>query len=398
MNTVDTNICQSAYEEAEMIRSAVTEFMHAICKAIGECENEMNCMPVLVGSAKENTRSFAPDEYDFLIVFEAITQYFDINEILGQFLFRLKPSFERTCANISYLTEYENIKYLNPHDFRKRLNSIVCRIMHMDVSSLWKPIQIPLNASRTGYHLSRDSRLTINPVGFYTEKPGFSTINLEWKGNYFRSMQINVDIVPAFPYNETITLPHHDFISGFEQLYIIVHGYPIGYQFGFSAIENGLILSLPPYVQEGYRYAKAMRCAFVLSGTTELEQINNYEDLITSYMLKTSLFFVTRDSVRNYSSHSTNPIHWAMRIYTKLQEFLEEHGRVPNFFLNDENKEDRECLFRINPKQIYLRVRERRNMLLAIETILDFLRAKVKTFHISILFEPISISILNSNI
>ena len=173
----------------------------------------------------------------------------------------------------------------------------------------------------------------------------------------------------------------HHFLSGKDQLYVIVHGYPIGYQLGFSVVENSLLCNIPIYIREGYRYAKAMRCASVLSTVKELEIVNNFEDLITSYMLKTSLLFLTQHLInKDNHDHSTNPIDWAIKIYERLQEFLESDGRIPHFFLNNSNLGDGDCLFKIDTSQIYVRLRERDNMLLAINKIVSVLRCKVRTF------------------
>ena len=213
--------------------------------------------------------------------------------------------------------------------------------------------------------LSSDTRLTIDPSGFYTKKKRFSTINLLWRGNVYKHMRICIDIVPSFKRDISHLLPSHYLLPQSSYLHIIVCGYPINYQLGFSVIENQVMKKLPEYVRLGYGYAKGMRCSLVLSGVEGLEHIDNFEELISSYMLKTCVMFLTKSTPKRAC-----PVHWAIKIYDQLYEFV-INGAIPNFFV------DGDFIFKIDGPQLHLKVRQQHHIIVAVRQIRRVLKSKV---------------------
>ena len=117
MDAIDRTSFQSAYETL-LVKNAVERFMHALCNMISAKNPELKCSPRLVGSASEETRSFFPDEFDYLIIFERLAKQLNVNELLGQFLLEMKADVSFSTID-SLFDEYEGVRYLNPYRLKE---------------------------------------------------------------------------------------------------------------------------------------------------------------------------------------------------------------------------------------------------------------------------------------
>ena len=370
INEVEFHSYYGGLRESNELRDAITGFVTNLCQAITlECP-ELKCHHVLVGSAAEGTRCLMPNEYDFLIVFDELLKHFNVNEIGNEFTIITNKDvpFALRSKIHGILKSYNDHQHLLcAIGLKEHLNEIIYRTLNKDTQSIWTPLQMP-NDGLVCEHdikLSPDMRLTIDPSGFYTRNKRFSTINLLWRGNIYKHMRICIDIVPSFKRNIPNLLPSHCLLSQSAHLHIIVCGYPINYQLGFSVVENLVMKNLPEHVRLGYRYAKGMRCSLVLSGVKGLEHIDNFEELISSYMLKTCVLFLTKRT-----SNRSCPIYWAIRIYDQLYEFV-IRGAIPNFFVEGE------FIFKIDGPQLHLKVRQQHHIIVAIRHIRRVLKSKV---------------------
>ena len=142
----------------------------------------------------------------------------------------------------------------------------------------------------------------------------------------------------------------------------------------FSQVENVIVAKLPENITNGFILAKAVRRGFVLTkqaGQTQL--VDDFEQLIKTYYLKTALFFLTRETTQDKKSR----LYWAIRIYRQLQTFLDRDRRIPHFFLNPKNRADGECLFNCDDEPRHIKAQQHRNMLSAVITCISFLQQQV---------------------
>ena len=98
-----------------------------------------------------------------------------------------------------------------------------------------------------------------------------------------------------------------------------------------------------------------------------------YSSIFKSYYLKTTLFFLTKETTQKEQSR----LHWAIKIYRQLRTFLKRDGRIPHFFLNHENRADGECLFNCDDEPRHIKAQQHTNMLSAVKTCISFLQQQV---------------------
>lgn len=192
-----------------------------------------------------------------------------------------------------------------------------------------------------------NERLTIEPTGFFARKSKFASAKLVWRGNVYLRMDISIDIVPAFDIGHKEFLPRHYLIAKSKRsLPIVVYGDRIHYDVDYAQVENEIIQNLPDNVRDGYKLSKTVRRAIILDNLDLL--VDDYSEVIRTYYLKTALLFLTRKA-RDASDPTVTSQEWAIRIYRRLQEFIERDHRIPHFFQNTKNRMDEECLLWYNP-------------------------------------------------
>ena len=110
---------------------------------------------------------------------------------------------------------------------------------------------------------------------------------------------------------------------------------------GTSPIENRIIQLLPPAIREGYKIAKAMRIVKILQPVIpqliELGVAGDTQDIVKTYMLKTCVFFITQHDNPDHHDDSHDCVHWAIRIYEKLRDFLQNEC-ILGFFADMKGK------------------------------------------------------------
>ena len=182
-----------------------------------------------------------------------------------------------------------------------------------------------------------------------------------------------------------ISIPVHNLLTDEGKLrksHIIAYGDPVGFQFGFSRYENQIIDALPLNVKDGYRLAKSVRSILRSCHVADnkFERLKNdcAAERITTYMLKTVVLFMTSEGIET-EDLSIQPREWAYKIYECLLNYLTKDKRIPHFFLNESNREDEECIFKIEMNRKHLRERERIDMIEGINKILCALRQTVRS-------------------
>ena len=178
-----------------------------------------------------------------------------------------------------------------------------------------------------------------------------------WVDEEFRSTPISIDLVPATALVKPVTLPHHNFLPVTREhkpaisslipcklspcLLSESRGRII-----FSLVENGLIKSLPKYIVEGYRLAKAIRILQIIQPIVRqliyLGVTHEITKIIRTYHLKTCVFYLTRYyECANGHIEENNVWKWAIAIFEKLRDFVIQ-GDVIEFF------DTKRCVFRHN--------------------------------------------------
>ena len=90
---------------------------------------------------------------------------------------------------------------------------------------------------------------------------------------------------------------------------------------------------------------------------------------------KTLRLFLKRDMKPNDDEPRLNGV---TAIYRQVQAFVKQHGRIPHFFLNPDNRSDGECLFNCDDEPRHIKAQQHRNMLTAVNTCISFLQVTNK--------------------
>ena len=239
----------------------------------------------------------------------------------------------------------------------------------------------------------------------------YSFIHVVWKGERYQNLNIKIDIVPAFPFTDKISISSiHDQRSEKDSNnYISIKSEfaKAKYTLSLSMWENELILGLPEPIRLGYKLAKAMRnnacLAPIIPLLIKLGVCHDTEDLITSYQIKTCLFFVLgrdkksrgrmirlctcQNAQMDYQPiDDRNFVEWAIAIFRKMRWFITkaENRAIPHFFLEQrvfiENTPFRKTLFSCDRKFGDIELiccRKQKAMVLVIDQILRILSTSV---------------------
>ena len=388
---------EAALSEKAAIEKAIDGFMDNLSKVIGYRRRSFECNPVRVGSSYEKTRPFRPNEFDILLVLTEIEKMFGL-KFLESFVFLFYKGTEQAPEDI--VDHHNNESYLSADSLKSRLNEIIRAIMMDDENSLGKPFakgQANENVQNFPNHikaLSPDKRLSIDLLGFFIKKKKFSTLRLLWRGDHFIHMPITIDIVPAIQCRDCpVPIPNHAFLKQPNEmpLYCVAFGYQTGFQVCHTVQEATILRDAPEELVIGYTYAKAMRRSVALQSKISkpyIRELNDYEDVLTSYMIKQSFLFLTQDWK---PQNSTSSIQWTIQIYKRLRRFLADGKMVPEFMLNSKISDKLECVFRLDETHLNLRCRELQRLLAIIDRILELLRAQVIPHFMTLLFDKISI-------
>ena len=79
---------ESEDRESEEVSTYVDQFIQTLCREIHRIEPAFQCIANLVGSAKERTRNFHPDEFDYELLFQELPKLFKALKYENSFFFR----------------------------------------------------------------------------------------------------------------------------------------------------------------------------------------------------------------------------------------------------------------------------------------------------------------------
>ena len=381
IRVISQAIEESEDRESEEVSTYVDQFIQTLCREIQRIEPAFQCIVNLVGSAKERTKNFHPDEFDYELLFQELPKLFKILKYENSFFFRLISSrnlISKTVQN--WLYEFQGHLYLHPDWFKDTLNKTIQDILTRSKSDLRDPFKdydVDIKMCQCDY-------LCIEPFGNYTEKVKFSCIQLFYFGHgdsTRKDLSISIDLIPTLECDYEVSLPPHYMLEPLrdqssQKTHVIAYGDPVGFQLSFSRLENQVICALPQNMKNGYRLAKGVRAIFTIcrAANTELDRLQNkhLEGTIPTYMLKTAVLLMTKEGLSE-NILSLAPIEFTCIIYKFLLHCLEKDKRIPNFFLNPSNSETGECLFQVEINRKHLRERECIEMIEVIRTIINAL-------------------------
>ena len=209
-----------------------------LCKQL-KLQSNLEFEPILVGSVSEGTQTYFPDEYDF--IFYAL-KYYDIidDDVLSE--------IEKAIENVKTLPNQ---------------SCLLLETLFVIIGST----KYPYLCIKWSGELYKDMRISINIVSCQVLQPkktlplhNYLPVPIEHGPNKLKDSEkepsTRSNQGPIRLYCEFFGNKDHNKTVEIEDIFYIYLAY--------STVENDLIRSLPEYIREGYRIAKACRIAHVI--------------------------------------------------------------------------------------------------------------------------------------
>ena len=261
-------------KEKQRVINAIRKLFHRIAWEIGNLNPIFGCRPQFVGSSREGTRPFLPDEFDTLMICEAIRQYLDISLLSPELTLDEKASvtWKTECRNEPKLRRFmrsTDTGQFDVQNFKNEFDALMQKAL--------------INIFQDG--VFADS-LILEPQ--FAQYSRISNVSVIWRGNEFKDMEVNVDVVLALSFDKYKPVACPAAANSKFYVFFKMHG-PDGRNFplAHSDVELKNISSLPIKAQKGYKFVIPDHVRKKLS-------VVNIQDYLTTYMLKTSLFSAPR--------------------------------------------------------------------------------------------------------
>jgi hypothetical protein len=337
-------------EEIEVI-NAVRQHVTEMCEIIAGYDDLFTMKIYPTGSSVEGTKVGSPDEFDFVLLLENISQHFEESD--GQ---------EKGYANLKIKEQSKHIQKLLPfideegyfiaHPFLNYLHRYFKRsIMER---RLWQ--------DRRLYYRSEDEL-------FHRHGKPVNTFSMYWMGSKYKKLKISVDLVPAvykpgwwptYIKLDKIRLASEKVRAAgclvllqmhTENFNVIkmrnstrstVNSYFIDsnkrmLRISVAPAEIALITSLPENFRRGYALAKIMKGDDICP-TLEMDRYPGFEipefkrlkvkpsSVLKSYLLKNCTFYIAAEILGSIEINIT-PKNFAIKIFEYLLEHLHERRR-----------------------------------------------------------------------
>ena len=312
---IDLNL-SGHQQERQNVHDAIQAFMRDLADEVGSLDPLLFFKPVLVGSAKEGTRPYLPNEFDFLVVFVEIAKYVDI---YYNALFSQRNSVKVKQRNL--INALQNSPY-NSDGFlaMKLLKSDFEDVIRKGIKNLF---QKKKNSYYSQMHVE-SAFLQIKPI---------SCLRLIWRGREFKDMPIYIGLVMSLPlntYNPIIDVFREPTISYKNKCKYFLFWKSMSYHdiqlyIAFSDVEQRLISELPKSARKGFIIAKAMRLRELAPHhvSSKLQNVDTLDECLKTYSLITSLFFCVLFVKRTSCLQAPHvPLQWTYLIFKHLQTRL----------------------------------------------------------------------------
>ena len=262
-------------------------------------------------------------------------------------------------------------------------------------------------------HACKDTRLILDMFRYMnTDYRRYPCLCIAWAGQVYKDMAISIDIVPVYPtrqstgsvshFEKHVNLPHsteqqQDVSSEYQHMVgsdsmkkqdlAMTKQTPNVYKHLYksnplvvSELENHIILSVPEYIRQGYRLAKAIRIARLLqplfSQLIFLGVTGDIHNTVRSYMIKTCILYLTH-RYRHTDGDTNSRFCWAIKTYSLLRKCVIS-GTMYEYF--DSEKELFKCKHALSNEELprFRCCRERKARLLIVDLLLDVLKHNTK--------------------
>ena len=322
--------------EADLIRERLEQFVINILVEVEKRDKRFQTTLVKSGSVYEGTKVCQPDEFDFMIRIDSLTD---------------KPSFRPCDKGEGYaklvLDEegWEEFKdeegFFNPHMlsqfFKKLVNAslsdaevpeglVVERVGQRMFKETWWPVYSEILGNIDGQERSSGV--------MYSESHGpATTLTIYWQGgNSYRDLPVSVDLTLTLDYHKAkppVQLTEQEIQPVLQKcgFHVVPAGFD-SWRISFSMVEREILTTSPEGLKTCYRVLKVVR--------DEISEMLGWDSsLVPSYMFKTVLFS---------ELFRTDRYRWekdcrAQRIIQALELALEgvKTEKVPNFFIPSQN-------------------------------------------------------------
>ncbi|XP_061169145.1 serine/threonine-protein phosphatase 6 regulatory ankyrin repeat subunit B-like [Saccostrea echinata] len=325
--------------EALEIHTAVDEFAINAAKCLSQSDPKLECTVYPVGSSSEGTKTLYPDEFDYIVCFEKLSENIyprhekeDIQESI--FLISDKDTemrevlkegvdFDETLYSVSdYTRIFLKKEAINTYSELTEMESKIVPNHTMFQTFTQRVSKIVFNES-----FPKDDRLLIKDV---SNDP---KIVLLWRGSKYKSLEINVDFVPAVRLSSWPNkLRINSKIFGQDLLRLPCLAVPKMtsqedenlWRCSLSLVEIAIMKRCRPHIRNSYIAAKSLISSAVcplvsfgdyeeakdyyrsrhdsMSSEEEFELFEELGDILPSYILKMAFLHVieekaTRDGV-----------------------------------------------------------------------------------------------------
>ena len=308
-----------------IVYKVVLEVMDKIAAEVKKLNELFQFAPILVGSGKENTRPFMPDEFDFLLNCIGIIRCLDISYSPRQITAAKLGLFNAPALPSELITSDSS---LNVELFKEQMDILIEKAINITFQK--------------GVY---NDVLVIEKA--VLQQKQISCIHFVWRDDTFKDMPLKIDLVPSFEMESF--QPGVSFCPN-SKYYVFCKGSALDgivkYPIAFSEEENELICSLPKAGKMGFMMAKGMRSAMLFPDSVihKLNGIFDLEDYLKTYLLKQSLFYckLYLQEIRPDMIGDLVPFQWTYLIYKHIECRLNA-GTFPNIFMFN-NKTAFACL------------------------------------------------------
>ena len=304
--------------EWQGIHDGVHEFMLSLASEVCSLDPLFEFRPILVGSGKEKTRPYLPNEFDYHLVLLQITKQVNIYYRV----FIIKNNIVKSKSNV-----YPKLHSFATDD-KLRLLKIKAHI-----ESLIR------NATQNVFNKNRHTQLNIEKA--FLEVKSISRLHLKWRGKVSKDMPIYIDLIPTFPlesyncYIDVFREPQNNYVdkSKYYLFWKCLNSTDLTNQIAFNDTEHRLISQLPPSAKQGFIYAKSLRIRDLIPQNVcrRLIHVDNLEESLKTYFLKTILFFCAIFIKQTHPRMTLVPLQWTYFVYKQLETRL-EIGNIRNLF------------------------------------------------------------------
>lgn len=240
--------------EAAEVKDTVMAELEIIKGKVAEKNPMFNGSLKLLGSSRDNTRLFAPDEFDVNLV---ISHLPEVRVEICEF-----PRLKAIAKGHKLCIKVES----EDPDFEKNLEATV-----------WKNTFYNLTYEALKHHRFRDPRLSLVPPGVTRTQVG-AAIQMAWQGSEYPLLLINVDLVPviATPWPPDFPKPYLTPSQADKETLGITNIDDSLWRFSFAETEAVVLQGLSPEERRVYMTCKTLLYTFKAERWMPREVKNRY--------------------------------------------------------------------------------------------------------------------------